>query len=230
MFRTCRQVTCEILISKAFRRPCGKNNISGYISHIFFIQTVKCSFFNHIIVYRSFYGALLTFSYFLLQGKILFARVSKSLARCLFPKRAEDHVEKIVPVALSGKTKFRTHFERRFLTPSEMSHTSRAKIWRNFAKAKRNFALLLSENSVKFCYTFRNFAQPTGNFACLQSQSSTKFRRHFVENKGRNSTNFTIITSSKYCRNGTSNTIISGYSQYLTNIKVDLIVFITGFK
>ena len=29
MFRTRRQVTCEMCISKAFRRPCGKNNISG---------------------------------------------------------------------------------------------------------------------------------------------------------------------------------------------------------
>ena len=58
---------------------------------------VKCSFFSHIIVYQSFYGAQLTFSYFLLQGKILcFARVGKSLARCLFPKHSEDLVEKII--------------------------------------------------------------------------------------------------------------------------------------
>ena len=44
-----------------------------------------------------FLGALLTFSNFLLQGKILcFARVGKSLARCLFPKRSEDLVRKII--------------------------------------------------------------------------------------------------------------------------------------
>ena len=74
-----------------------KNHISGYIYHKLFIQTVKCSFFSHIIVYQSFYGALLTLSYFLLQGKILcFERVGKSLARCVFPKRSEDLVEKII--------------------------------------------------------------------------------------------------------------------------------------
>ena len=44
-----------------------------------------------------FLGALLTFSNFLLQGKILgFARVGMSLARCLFPKRSEDLVKKII--------------------------------------------------------------------------------------------------------------------------------------
>ena len=56
---TRRQVTCEMFISKAFHRPCGKNNICGYIWHKLFIQSVKCSFFSHIIVYQSFYGALL---------------------------------------------------------------------------------------------------------------------------------------------------------------------------
>ena len=50
-----------------------------------FIQTVKCSLFSDIIVYQSFYGALLTFSYFLLQGNILcFTRVGKALARNSF--------------------------------------------------------------------------------------------------------------------------------------------------
>ena len=86
LFRTRRQVTCEMFISKAFRRPCRKNNISGYIWHKLFIQTVKCSFFSHVIVDQSFYGALLTISYFLLQGKIVcFPRVGNSLVRCLFP-------------------------------------------------------------------------------------------------------------------------------------------------
>ena len=73
------------LLSKAFRTPCRKNYISGYIWHKSFIQTVKCSFFNQIIVYQSFYGVLLASSYFLLQGKVLFRtlrRFSKSLARC----------------------------------------------------------------------------------------------------------------------------------------------------
>ena len=63
-----------------------KNKISGYIFHELLIQTVKCSFFSDIIiVYQSFCGALVTFSYFLLQGKVLcFACVGKSRARCLF--------------------------------------------------------------------------------------------------------------------------------------------------
>ena len=52
-------------------RPCGKNYISGHIWHKSFIKTVKCSFFNQIIVNQSFYGTLLTFSYFLLQGKVV---------------------------------------------------------------------------------------------------------------------------------------------------------------
>jgi len=47
-----------------------KNDISGFIWHKPFIQTVKCSFFSQIIVYQSFYGALLTFNYFFLQGKV----------------------------------------------------------------------------------------------------------------------------------------------------------------
>ena len=56
----------------------------GYIWHKSFIQTIKCSFFNQIIVCQSFYGAPLTFSYFLLQGIVLsFARIGKSVARCL---------------------------------------------------------------------------------------------------------------------------------------------------
>ena len=59
------------LLSEAFWRSCRKNDISGYIWHKSFIQTVKCSFFNQIIVYQSFYGAPLTFNYVLLQGKFL---------------------------------------------------------------------------------------------------------------------------------------------------------------
>ena len=56
-------------------------------------KTVKCSFFNQIIVYQSFYqyGAPLTFKYVLLQGKVLcFARVGKSLVRCLLSEAADQ--------------------------------------------------------------------------------------------------------------------------------------------
>ena len=64
-----------------------KNDISGYIWPRSFNQTVKCSLLDEKIVYQSFFGALLTLSYFLFQGKVLcFARVGKSLARCLLSK------------------------------------------------------------------------------------------------------------------------------------------------
>ena len=87
------------LLSKAFRRPCRKNYISGYIWHKSFIQTVKCSFFNQIIVYQSFYGALLTFSYFLLQGKVM----------CFGTRRrdvsSEDLVEKVISPVLFDRNR-----------------------------------------------------------------------------------------------------------------------------
>ena len=44
-----------MFISKAFQDVVEKNNISGYIWHKLFIQTVKCSFFSHIIVYLKWY-------------------------------------------------------------------------------------------------------------------------------------------------------------------------------
>ena len=61
------------------------------------------------IVYQSFSGTLLPFSYFLVQGKVLcFARVGKSLARCLFPKRSEDLVQKIIsPVIFDTNCSFK---------------------------------------------------------------------------------------------------------------------------
>ena len=81
--------------------PRRKNDIFGYIWPRSFNQTVKCSLLDEKIVYQSFFGAPLTFSYFLLQGKVLcFARVGKSLARCLFQKRSEDLVEKIISPVL----------------------------------------------------------------------------------------------------------------------------------
>jgi len=44
--------------------PRWKNDISGFIWHKSFIQTVKCSSFYQRIVYQGFYGTLLKFSYF----------------------------------------------------------------------------------------------------------------------------------------------------------------------
>ena len=67
--------------------PRRKKDISGYIWPRSFIQMVKCSFLDEKIAYQSFYGAPLTFKYFLLQGKVLcFACIGKSLARCLLSK------------------------------------------------------------------------------------------------------------------------------------------------
>ena len=65
--------------------------IAKIISPVIFdtsvIQMVKCYFIDEKFVYQSFYDALFTFSYFLLQGKVLcFAHVNKSLTRCLFVK------------------------------------------------------------------------------------------------------------------------------------------------
>ena len=60
-------------------------------------------------VYQSFYGASLTFSYFLLQGKVLcFARIGKSLARCLLlSKHSEDLGQKIIsPVIFNTNHSF----------------------------------------------------------------------------------------------------------------------------
>ena len=71
--------SCEMFIGLKPSEDLVEKIISPVIFDTSFIQTVKCSFFNQIIVYKSFYGTLLTFSYFLLHGKVLcFARVGKS--------------------------------------------------------------------------------------------------------------------------------------------------------
>ena len=87
-FATCRQVVYEMFIVWIMRSILvEKNYISCYIWPRSFNQTVKCSLLDEKIVYQSLFGAPLTFSYFLLQGKVpCFACVSKSLARCLLSK------------------------------------------------------------------------------------------------------------------------------------------------
>ena len=66
----------------SFRRPCRKNDISGSVWHKSFFQTVKCSFFCQRNVYQSFYGALLTFSYFFFKEKFcVSAHVGKSFGK-----------------------------------------------------------------------------------------------------------------------------------------------------
>ena len=64
VFCTREQVACEMFISKAFQRPCRKNlqlNLTQIVH-----SNSKMLFLFQLIVYQSFYGALLAFSYFLL--------------------------------------------------------------------------------------------------------------------------------------------------------------------
>ena len=72
VFRTRQQVACEMFIC----RKRSEHLVEKIVSLVVFdsncsFKTVKCSFFNQIIVYQSFYGAPLTFNYVLLQGKFL---------------------------------------------------------------------------------------------------------------------------------------------------------------
>ena len=92
----------DVYLSKAFQRPCQKNYISGHIWHKSFIQTVKCSFFNQIIVNHSFYGALFTFSYILLQGKVLcFPQFGKLACEMFIVCSCQsDLMEKIISPAI----------------------------------------------------------------------------------------------------------------------------------
>ena len=73
------------------------------------IQTVKCSPLVDIKFNPGFYDALCTLNLFFLQAKILcLARVGMSLARCLFPKRSEDLVQKIIsPVTFDTNCSFK---------------------------------------------------------------------------------------------------------------------------
>ena len=72
MFRTRQQVDCEMFICRKRSEQLVEKKLSLVVfdSNCSF-KTVKCSFFNQIIVYQSFYGVPLTFNYVLLQGKFL---------------------------------------------------------------------------------------------------------------------------------------------------------------
>ena len=68
----------------------------------------KMLFLKQLIVYQSFYGAVLAFSYFVFKEKLCFACVGTSLSRCLFPKRFEDLIDKIIsPVLLDTNRSFK---------------------------------------------------------------------------------------------------------------------------
>ena len=87
---------CCLNLAFARSRPSSKKwYLRLYLTQIIHSND-KMLFAWQKIVYQSFYGAPLTLRYLLLQGKVLcFARVGKSLARCLFLKRSKDLVEKI---------------------------------------------------------------------------------------------------------------------------------------
>ena len=93
VFRTRQQVACEMFICRKRSEHLvekKKKSLVVFDSNCSF-KTVKCSFFNQIIVYQSFYGAPLRFNYVLLQGKVLcFPRVGKSLVRCLLSEAADQ--------------------------------------------------------------------------------------------------------------------------------------------
>ena len=99
-FRTRQQVACKMFIcylSKAFGAPCRKKlSLVVFDSNCSF-KSVKCSFFNQIIVYQSFYGAPLTFNYVLLQGKVLFCTCRQVTCEMFIVwSRQSDLVEKII--------------------------------------------------------------------------------------------------------------------------------------
>ena len=79
MFRTRQQVACKMFICQ----KCSEHLNEKILILVVFdsdcsFKMVKCSFFNQIIVYQSFYGAPLTFNYVLLQGKFVFWHASAS--------------------------------------------------------------------------------------------------------------------------------------------------------
>ena len=89
-----------LLSEFSVRSSSKKNDISGYIRPRSFNQMVKCSLLDEKIVYQSLFGAALTFSYFLLQGKVLcFARVGTLLRDVYCLKGFEDLVEKVISPA-----------------------------------------------------------------------------------------------------------------------------------
>ena len=81
MFRTRHQVACEMFIC----RKRSEHLVEKILSLVLFdsncsFKTVKCSFFNQVIVYQSFYGVPLTFNYVLLQGKFLYFGTHREVA------------------------------------------------------------------------------------------------------------------------------------------------------
>ena len=133
-FGTCRQIIVYCL-NLAFGPR--RKMISPVIFDL--DQTVKCSLLDEKIVYQSFFGAPLTFSYFLLQGKVLcFARVGKSLARCLFLNCSKDLVAKII-----SPVKFDTNHSN-----SKMLFLKQLIVYQSFYSSLLAFSYFLLEGKV----------------------------------------------------------------------------------
>ena len=111
VFRTRQQDACEMFICRKGSEHLVEKKLSlvVFYSNCSF-KMVKCSFFNQIIVYQSFYGAPLAFNYVLLQGKFLcfwHASASHLWDVCLI-RRFEDLVEKIIsPVIFDTNRSFK---------------------------------------------------------------------------------------------------------------------------
>ena len=101
-FGRSQQDLCDVYC----RRPCQKNYISGYIWHKSFIQTVKCSFSNQIIVNQSFCGAAHIKLFF--ASKVLCFGTCWQVTCQMFIKHPKDLVEKIIsPVIFDTNRSFK---------------------------------------------------------------------------------------------------------------------------
>ena len=74
MFQQSRRQVCDLRDVYCLKH--SEDMVEKIVSPVIFdtksfIQTVKCSFFNQGNVHQSFWGTLLSLSYFLLQGKVL---------------------------------------------------------------------------------------------------------------------------------------------------------------
>ena len=125
---------------------------------------MQCSLLHEKIVFQSFYGALLTFRYFLLQGKVLcFACVSRLLVRCLLLKHSKDLVKKLY---------LQLNLTQMVHSNSKMLLLNQLIVYQSFYGALLAFSYFLLQG--KFCFVqvsrLRHFqgipvVSPTSQFA-----------------------------------------------------------------
>ena len=140
-------------------------------NNLLFIQMVKYSFREERIVYRSFYGASLTFSYFCLSSINLcvLAPVSKSLAWTMFP-----YDEKIFRLCL-------LHEDGIVEACIPCSITTRCLRKRNWvAFMIVNFSELPKENG-ELCMVYGNL---NITMVCLRFSEIMLYTVKFLQNKG----------------------------------------------